>query len=140
VTTTNTDRARAALLALPLLASTAVFGVQVTRASLLGYRVGTEVLEADAASERLATLVWRTRGALASAATRLRALRIRGTYSVTPSFTGDGRALVVVRVRVDSETDHARQDERAALVEAALSCRDAYLYASVEGEAVHVCG
>jgi len=136
----NASRARAALLALPLLASGAVLGVPVTRTSLLGYRVGTEVLKADAAAERLATLVWRVRGALANAVACLRMIGIKGAYSLLATTTRDGRPLVFVRVRVDVEVDFARQDEQTALVEAALSCRDAYLYADVVGDEVHVCG
>ena len=129
--------ARAALLALPLLASTPVLGVSVTRASLLGYRVGAEVLEVDAAAERLATLVWRVRGALASAATRLRAKRIHGTFAVKPSRTLDGRPCVLITVVVP---DHSSRDMQEALIEASLSCRDAYLYATVTGLEVFVTG
>lgn len=72
MSTTNTDRARAALLAIELLASAPVFGVQVERTSLLGYRVGTEVLEVEDAAARLAQLVWRVRGALATYDWKLR--------------------------------------------------------------------
>lgn len=138
--TTNASRARAALLALPLLASGAVLGIQVTRASLLGYRVGTEVLEADAAAERLAALADRVRAALAGAVARLHVIGIHGVYSQTSTTTRFGRPMIVVRVRVDSASPFAKDDEWTALVEAALSCRDARLGASIVGGAVHVCG
>ena len=138
--TTTSDRILSALLAIPLLCATVVEGVPVTRASLLGYRVGSEVLEASEAAERLATLVWRVRGALAQAAARLKARGVKGAYSVKVGGTPSGRPEIVVKAKVGSEVDCATSDEREALALAAIVCKEAGLWACVIGRVLCVIG
>lgn len=138
--TETSNRILSALLAIPLLCAAVVEGVPVTRASLLGYRVGWEVLEAPEAAERLATLVWRVRGALAQAAARLKACGAKGAYSVRVGESPSGRAEVVVTARVGTEVDFAGADEREALALAAIACKEAGLWACVIGRVVCVIG
>lgn len=102
-------------------------GVAVRRVSLLGYQVAGQVLEAAEAADALASLVARTRAALAIAAEECKALGVHGRYTVEVEPKRRGNPVVRVEVRM-ADAHWTRDRQASAVREGLIACRAAGLF------------
>lgn len=110
----------AALALLPTLTldeSAPIAGAQVRRATLFGYEVQGQVLTADEAAQRLASLQARVASALRVAGARLRQNRITGRFHTHARVRG-GRDAILVAPYIQDWTSRKQVEVMVEVVEA----------------------
>lgn len=111
----NRSTALAALLSLSLFDAATIAGVHVERISLLGFRVGSTVLDREEAIDALAALLARVHAAMPDATDALRWFGLAGVVTIRGEVSSMGPRVVVL-VRICSSTlDTVRADRASAL-------------------------